>query len=199
MPRVLVFGAYIICFWVGENGEPVHVHVAEKRPSENATKIWLTSSGGCLLAHNRSKIPDRDLSNILELISLNHGYICDKMCIRDRQSPLVRQWAGADRARVLGPDAPLMGAHGLSATGDDPSGAGGANGLGAASVASDDRTLAAAAGAPSDPADLLLLGGRSASLLGGSGFAAPTSTGAVSYTHLDVYKRQAISCFIHGR
>lgn len=94
------------------------------------------------------------------------------------QSPLVRQWAGADRARVLGPDAPLMGAHGLSATGDDPSGAGGANGLGAASVASDDRTLAAAAGAPSDPADLLLLGGRSASLLGGSGFAAPTSTGA---------------------
>ena len=78
MPRVLVFGAYIIFFWVGENGEPVHVHVAEKRPSENATKIWLTSSGGCLLAHNRSKIPDRDLSNILELISLNHGYSCDK-------------------------------------------------------------------------------------------------------------------------
>lgn len=78
MPRVLVFGAYIIFFWVGENGEPVHVHVAEKRPSENATKIWLTSSGGCLLAHNRSKIPDRDLSNILELISLNHEYICDK-------------------------------------------------------------------------------------------------------------------------
>lgn len=78
MPRVLVFGAYIIFFWVGENGEPVHVHVAEKRPSENATKIWLTSSGGCLLAHNRSKIPDRDLSNILELISLNHGYICGK-------------------------------------------------------------------------------------------------------------------------
>ena len=78
MPRVLVFGAYIIFFWVGENGEPVHVHVAEKRPSENATKIWLTFSGGCLLAHNRSKIPDRDLSNILELISLNHGYICDK-------------------------------------------------------------------------------------------------------------------------
>lgn len=78
MPRVLVFGAYIIFFWVGENGEPVHVHVAEKRPSENATKIWLTSSGGCLLAHNRSKIPDRDLSNILELISLNHGYIYHK-------------------------------------------------------------------------------------------------------------------------
>lgn len=32
------------------------------------------------------------------------------------QSPLVRQWAGADRARALGPDAPLMGVHGLSGT-----------------------------------------------------------------------------------
>ncbi|MCI8306134.1 DUF4160 domain-containing protein [Adlercreutzia muris] len=76
MPKVLVFGPYIIFFWVGENGEPVHVHVAERRPSENATKIWLTASGGCILAHNRSKIPERDLSNILELVSLNHSYIC---------------------------------------------------------------------------------------------------------------------------
>lgn len=46
------------------------------------------------------------------------------------QSPLVRQWAGADRARALGPDAPLMGVHGLSGTGGGPSGAGDANGRG---------------------------------------------------------------------
>lgn len=78
MPKVLEFGQYIIFFWVGENGEPVHVHVAVKRPSENATKIWLTSSGGCLVAHNRSKIPAKDLENIKQLIMLNHGYICEK-------------------------------------------------------------------------------------------------------------------------
>lgn len=94
------------------------------------------------------------------------------------QSPLVRQWAGNDRMRALGPDAPLMGAHGLSATGGDPSGAGGANGLGTASAASDDTASATDAGALSDPADLLLQGGRNVSLLGGSGFAAPTNTGA---------------------
>lgn len=94
------------------------------------------------------------------------------------QSPLVRQWAGNDRMRALGPDAPLMGAHGLSATGGDPSGAGGANGLGTASSASDDTASATDAGALSDPADLLLQGGRNVSLLGGSGFAAPTNTGA---------------------
>ena len=80
MPKVLEFGPYILFFWVGENGEPVHIHVALKRPTENATKIWLTSSGGCLLAHNRSHIPEKDLRNILELISLNHDYICRKWC-----------------------------------------------------------------------------------------------------------------------
>ena len=94
------------------------------------------------------------------------------------QSPLVRQWAGADRARALGPDAPLMGVHGLSGTGGGPSGAGDANGPGATSATSDDTASTTDAGALSDPADLLLLGGRSVSLLGGSGFAAPTSTGA---------------------
>lgn len=94
------------------------------------------------------------------------------------QSPLVRQWVAADRARALGPDAPLMGAHGLSGAGGGSSGAGGANGPGATSATSDGTALAPDAGALSDPADLLLLGGRSASLLGGSGFAAPTDRGA---------------------
>lgn len=78
MPKVLEFGAYILFFWVGENGEPVHVHIAVRRPTENATKIWLTASGGCLVAHNRSQIPQKDLADLLELISLNHSYICDR-------------------------------------------------------------------------------------------------------------------------
>lgn len=78
MPKVLQFGPYVLYFWVGENGEPIHIHVAVKRPTEHATKIWLTSSGGCLLAHNRSKIPSKDLADILELVSLNHAYICKK-------------------------------------------------------------------------------------------------------------------------
>ena len=68
----------IFFFWIGENGEPVHIHVAIKRPTEHATKIWLTASGGCILANNGSNIPKRDLSNIMELVALNHGYICQK-------------------------------------------------------------------------------------------------------------------------
>lgn len=94
------------------------------------------------------------------------------------QSPLVRQWAASDHARALGPDAPLMGAHGLSGTGGGSSGAGGANGPGATSATSNGTAPTTDAGALSDPADLLLLGGRSASVLGGSGFVAPTDRGA---------------------
>ena len=78
MPKVLEFGPYILFFWIGENGEPVDIHVAIKRPTEHATKIWLTASGGCILANNGSNIPKRDLSNIMELVALNHGYICQK-------------------------------------------------------------------------------------------------------------------------
>lgn len=78
MPKVLTFGPYVIFFWVAENGEPVHVHVSVKRPEKNATKIWLTSSGGCILAHNNSNIPQKDLRDIMELVSLNHALICDK-------------------------------------------------------------------------------------------------------------------------
>lgn len=39
MPSIFTFGRYVIFFWTSENGEPVHVHVAVRRPTENATKL----------------------------------------------------------------------------------------------------------------------------------------------------------------
>ena len=78
MPKILSFGQYVLFFWIAENGEPVHVHIAVRRPMENATKFWLTSSGGCLLANNNSKIPAKDLRDIAKLVTFNHRYICEK-------------------------------------------------------------------------------------------------------------------------
>lgn len=78
MPKVMEFGQYVIFFWSGENGEPIHVHVAVKRPTENATKIWLTRSGGCVLANNNGNIPGKDLRDILDLVAANHSLICEK-------------------------------------------------------------------------------------------------------------------------
>ena len=37
---------YSVYFWSNENNEPIHVHVAKGKPTPNATKIWLTKSGG---------------------------------------------------------------------------------------------------------------------------------------------------------
>ena len=60
MPQIFKIGAYIVFIWVSEGNplEPVHVHVVEKRPIQNSTKIWITSSGKCLIANNNSKIPE---------------------------------------------------------------------------------------------------------------------------------------------
>lgn len=78
MPSLFRFGQYLIFFWVGENGEPVHIHVCVKRPEKDATKICLTRSGGCIVANNNSKIPERDLRNIREFVTYNHSYICKR-------------------------------------------------------------------------------------------------------------------------
>lgn len=78
MPSLFRIGPYVLFFWTGENGEPVHVHIAVKRPSKDATKIWLTSSGGCKLAHNKGDIPNRDLRDIMQFIAANHALICQR-------------------------------------------------------------------------------------------------------------------------
>ena len=51
MPQLFKVGSYVIYFWINESNplEPVHVHIAQVRPSPYATKIWITRSGRCLL------------------------------------------------------------------------------------------------------------------------------------------------------
>lgn len=70
MPQVFRMGEYWIYFWTNENIplEPVHVHIAKGAPSANATKVWITGSGKCLLCNNNSRIPTHVLRNIMRLI-----------------------------------------------------------------------------------------------------------------------------------
>ena len=80
MPQVFKIGGYVIYFWLDEGKplEPVHVHVAEGVPQENATKIWLTQSGKAIIANNRSAIPEKDLRKLIRLIEANFKEICRK-------------------------------------------------------------------------------------------------------------------------
>ena len=76
MPSLFSIFGYKVYFWSNENGEPVHVHICKGNPKSNATKVWLTSSSGAILANNSSKIPNKDLNKILKFIALNHNNIC---------------------------------------------------------------------------------------------------------------------------
>ena len=80
MPQVFRIGHYWIYFWTNESDplEPVHVHVAEGKPTPNATKVWITSAGKAYLCNNNSKIPDRILRNIIRIIEARSNEIIEK-------------------------------------------------------------------------------------------------------------------------
>lgn len=70
MPQVFKIGSYWVFFLAneGEPLEPVHVHIMQGTPSANATKVWITKSGKCLLCNNNSRIPENVLRNIIRII-----------------------------------------------------------------------------------------------------------------------------------
>lgn len=73
MPQLLRIGPYVLYFWSDESMplEPVHVHIAEGRPTKDATKIWITSTGKALLCHNKSMIPMQILNRLLRVVEAN--------------------------------------------------------------------------------------------------------------------------------
>ena len=77
MPQIFKMGEYYIYFWTNENDplEPIHVHFAKGSPSANATKIWITSSGNCLLCNNNSRIPNHVLRNIMRTIETRSSFV----------------------------------------------------------------------------------------------------------------------------
>ena len=80
MPQIFKIGSYWVFFWANENKplEPIHVHVAEGRPTENATKIWITQAGKCILCNNSSNIPAKRLGLIIRIIEANSEEIIEK-------------------------------------------------------------------------------------------------------------------------
>ena len=71
MPQVFKIGSYWVYFWA-------NVHVAEGSPTGNATKIWITRAGKCLLCNNNSQIPQRTLNNIMAIIEARADEVIGK-------------------------------------------------------------------------------------------------------------------------
>jgi len=87
LPSLFHIGKYIVYFWSNENNEPIHVHIGIGKPSPNATKIWITSVGGCIVANNNGKISQHDLNTVMEIISAQFFFICSEwkrhFCVND--------------------------------------------------------------------------------------------------------------------
>lgn len=75
MPNIFTFMGYKIYFWSNENEEPIHVHICKGKPSPKATKLWISSTGKCLVAVNSSRIPKQDLAKLIQFIEANAGYV----------------------------------------------------------------------------------------------------------------------------
>ena len=80
MPQVFKIGSYWVYFWTNENRplEPVHVHISKGKPVQNATKVWITSTGKTLLANNNSDIPPVTLRNIMRILETRSDEIVAK-------------------------------------------------------------------------------------------------------------------------
>jgi len=76
LPSLFKIGNYYVYFWSNENNEPIHVHISQGKPVPNATKIWLSSKAGCIIANNNSKIPMQELNKMLSIISAQYFLIC---------------------------------------------------------------------------------------------------------------------------
>ncbi len=80
MPQLFKIGRFLIYFWSNEGLplEPIHVHVAEGKPSADSTKFWITKTGKTLLANNNSHIRDKELRLIQRIIEANSDSIIKK-------------------------------------------------------------------------------------------------------------------------
>ena len=89
MPSLFRVGGYLVYFGSNENGEPIHVHIIKGTPAPNATKVWLTKTGRCIVAGNGGKIPQDDLKELLDVVSAQFFMICEKwkehFCVDDIQ------------------------------------------------------------------------------------------------------------------
>lgn len=80
MPQIFRFGPYWVYFWTNGSKplEPIHVHISEGKPAPNATKIWITRTGKCLVCNNNSRIPGRILRNMERMIEARSKEVIEK-------------------------------------------------------------------------------------------------------------------------
>lgn len=78
LPKLFLYGKYIIYFWSNEGDEPIHVDVSIKKPSTNSIKFWITKNGKVVLANNKPKISNHEIAKISKSIASQTDYIIEQ-------------------------------------------------------------------------------------------------------------------------
>ncbi|MBR5402135.1 MAG: DUF4160 domain-containing protein [Treponema sp.] len=73
MPQFIRAAGYKIYFWSNEKEEPIHFHATKGNPDKNDTKVWLLENGSFKLAHNKGRIPEKDLSKIFSTMQIYYS------------------------------------------------------------------------------------------------------------------------------
>jgi hypothetical protein len=60
---------YDIFTFMESNGEPAHVHIANKSNHANYSKLWFTSNHEFVIAHNHARIPNNKLKKIIDKLN----------------------------------------------------------------------------------------------------------------------------------
>ncbi|MCI7539094.1 MAG: DUF4160 domain-containing protein [Veillonellaceae bacterium] len=89
MPEALEsYLGYYIYFWIGDNLEPVHVHVA-KTQQPGATKFWVTTES-VEIAKDTGSVDSRDMKKILRYLRRNREQIITRWLSRFGSADLKR-------------------------------------------------------------------------------------------------------------
>ncbi|MEE3392120.1 MAG: DUF4160 domain-containing protein [Lachnospiraceae bacterium] len=72
MPIFLCSSGYKVYFWANESDEPVHFHITKGDPLPNDTKVWIKKDKTFQVAHNKGRIPEKDLMRIMIMM---HSYV----------------------------------------------------------------------------------------------------------------------------
>ena len=54
------------------------MHIINRVTTANAAKVWTTQSGKSLLCHNNSRIPDRVLRDLMDVIEARSQEVMDR-------------------------------------------------------------------------------------------------------------------------
>ena len=77
MPQFVRTAGYKIYIWSNEKDEPIHFHATKGSPIEDDTKFWVLSNGSIMLAHNKGRISEKDLSKIMSVMQLYYFEFVD--------------------------------------------------------------------------------------------------------------------------